>query len=170
MSEYQNNYIAVLGAVAVGKSAIVQRILNNSFTGRYQETVDDLYSSEFRFAGESCVGILDTAGGTEFPALRSQAISNARGFILVYSITDNSSYMEMQNLWQQIKTQRYDYSKIPCVIVGNKLDKENKRQVTFSEAQEWTGSEGLDGKLLEASAKENRTVGEILKVLSLNDV
>lgn len=170
LERYVVDYVAVLGAVKVGKSAIIHRILNYGFTGRYQETVDDSYTSDIRLKeGSPCVSIWDTTGGTEFPAQRSVAISNARGFVLVYSITDRSSYIEVQNLWRQIKTQRYDYRVVPCVIVGNMLDKENKRQVSCSEALEWTESVGLFGKFLEVSARENTSVADISELLTLDD-
>lgn len=163
------NYVAFLGSGKVGKSAIVERILNAKFSGQYKETVDELYKSEFSFNGENmCVDILDTAGSIAFPAMRRLAITNARAFVLVYTITDRNSYIEMQELWQEIKTERYDYRIVPCVVVANKLDREEDRQVSYLEGIEWVENEGVSQGFLEVSAKENSSVTTIFELLKLH--
>jgi GTPase SAR1 family protein len=58
----------------------------------------------------------------------------AQAFVLVYSITDENSFLEVKNLWEQIKKVRPNILDVPCVIVGNNLDEENVRQVETFDA------------------------------------
>jgi hypothetical protein len=43
-------------------------------------------------------------------------IREAQAFVLVYSITDEHSFLEVKNLWEQIKKVRPNILDVPCVI------------------------------------------------------
>ena len=162
----QRNRIVFLGSGGVGKSAILNRFLNGQFSSEYRETVEDLYSRHYDVRGARLlVDFLDTAGNIAFPAMRRLSISNAHAFVLVYSITDTSTFEEMKQLWEQIKEVRENYEVIPCVIVGNKLDMENNRQVERFDALNWAYSDNLGSAFIEVSAKEDENVTEIFKNL-----
>jgi GTPase SAR1 family protein len=60
--------------------------------------------------------------------LPTRPAPKAQAFVLVYSITDEHSFLEVKNLWEQIKKVRPNILDVPCVIVGNNLDEENDRQ------------------------------------------
>ena len=67
--------------------------------------------------------ILDMSGVNEFPAMRLLSISSAEAFILVYDVTEVSTFDEVVQLRDQIfdtKANRND--NIPIVVVGNKID------------------------------------------------
>ena len=83
------------------------------------------------------VNLLDTAGSIAFSTMRQVCISNTQASVLVYSITDENSFLEGKSIWEQIKTVRPNILDIPCVIVGNNLDEENVRQVET--LMSWTG-------------------------------
>jgi GTPase SAR1 family protein len=59
-------------------------------------------------------------------------IRKAQAFVLVYSITDENSFLEVKNLWEQIKKVRPNILDVPCVIVENNLDEENGMSSTVS--------------------------------------
>ncbi|CAC5387456.1 unnamed protein product [Mytilus coruscus] len=167
MAEIQSrSQIAVLGSGRVGKSSIIQQYLNRGFSSAYKETVEEIYPQPYDINGKRrFVDYMDTAGNIYFPAMRKIYISKAEGFILVYSICDSRSFEEIQKLWNEIKSVRENNLSIPCVIVGNKLDEENKRQVETFAALEWAYRENLGGCFIEVSAKDINAVKEVFAML-----
>lgn len=158
--------IAFLGAGCVGKTSIIQRFMLGTFQETYMETVEEIYLYHFNEAGKRLsVSFLDTAGNISFPAMRQLYISKAQAFVLVYSIKDENSFLEVKSLWEQIKKVRPNLLDIPCVIVGNNLDEENVRQVETFDALNWACSENLGGCFVETSAKENRGVEDVFSLL-----
>lgn len=84
--------------------------------------------------------ILDTAGQEEYSAMRDSYMRSGQGFILTYAITSRTSFDELQEFHDQILRVK-DADKVPMVLVGNKCDMEEHRQVTVHEgqtiAQQW---------------------------------
>ena len=73
--------------------------------------------------------MLDTAGQEEYAAMREQYMRTGEGFLLVYSITSRQSFEEILTFQQQIlRVKDRDY--IPIIIVGNKSDLDQERQVS----------------------------------------
>lgn len=83
----------------------------------------------------------------------------------MFSITDISTFEEVKQLWEQIKEVRTTYETIPCVIVGNKLDLENNRQVEKFDALNWAYSDNLGSAFVEVSAKDDDSIKDIFKML-----
>lgn len=166
--KYTRQRIVVLGSGGVGKSSIINRFLNKTFSDRYKETVEDLYCREYNICGfDIKVDVLDTAGKLSFPAMRRLSISNANAFLLVYSFDDSSSFEEVKQIKTQIQEQRDDYQDIPIVIVGNKCDlPDDKRQVERSIVRDWCEETWIESQAhLEVSAKGNINVEDIFKKL-----
>lgn len=61
-------------------------------------------------------------------AMREQYMRTGEGFLLVYAITNRSSYEEISQFHQQILRVK-DTESVPTVVVGNKCDLEYERQV-----------------------------------------
>lgn len=72
---------------------------------------------------EDCVQVLDSL---------SRCVKWAEGFLLVYSITDYSSYQSVPSLYQHIRRVHPD-ARTPIIIVGNKADLLHARQVQAKE-------------------------------------
>lgn len=162
----QRNRVVFLGAGGVGKSAIIQRFLFDTFTERYKETIEDLFAREYDINGTNFkVDFLDTAGNIAFPAMRRLSIVNAHAFVLVYSITNEQTFEEVKQLWEQIKEVRDKYHEIPCVVVGNHLDEENNRKIEKFDALNWTYNEDLGSGFIEVSAKDGIGVQDIFRLL-----
>lgn len=67
----------------------------------------------------------------EFTAMRDQYMRGGEGFIICYSITDRQSFQEAAEFKELIYRVRHTYD-IPLVLVGNKIDLEEFRQVRHS--------------------------------------
>ncbi|CAC5399047.1 unnamed protein product [Mytilus coruscus] len=163
-SRYQ---VACLGVGGIGKTSIMKRYLDESYSAVYKETVEETYIQAYNINGvRKHIDFIDTAGSIYFPAMQKIYIERAKGFILVYSVNHAKSFEEVKRIWEQIKSVREgSIRSIPCVVVGNKLDLENNREVETFDAMAWAHSENLAGFLLEVSAKDDigiRTVFDSL--------
>nr|XP_035923403.1 GTP-binding protein Rit1 isoform X1 [Halichoerus grypus] len=97
------------------------------------EEAEDAYKIRIRIDDEPAnLDILDTAGQAEFTAMRDQYMRAGEGFIICYSITDRRSFHEVREFKQLIyRVRRTDDT--PVVLVGNKSDLKQLRQVTKEE-------------------------------------
>ena len=73
--------------------------------------------------------VLDTAGQEEYSAMREQYMRTGEGFLLVYSINSRQSFEEILTFQQQILRVK-DRDSFPIIIVGNKCDLEDEREVS----------------------------------------
>ncbi|TRY69394.1 hypothetical protein TCAL_02184 [Tigriopus californicus] len=158
--------LVVMGDGYVGKSALIKRFLFGTFPHKYVPTVEDLFSQDYELDGTSLkVDILDTAGDAQFPAMRRLSISSAHAFLLVYSLTDPTSFAGVRQRFEEIKEQRSDYQDIPIVVVGNKTDL--VREVDSQDVMAWMKSDlpKLRTDFLEASActDDNGKIRQLFK-------
>ena len=94
--------------------------------------------------------VLDTAGQEEYSAMREQYMRTGEGFLLVYSITSRQSFEEIVTFQQQIlRVKDKDY--FPIIVVGNKCDLENERQV--STEGEWPIVQPYDTPRMEETSR-----------------
>jgi len=119
----------VLGSGGVGKSALTVQFVQGIFVEKYDPTIEDSYRKQTEVDGQQCMlEILDTAGTEQFTAMRDLYMKNGQGFILVYSITAQSTFNDIQDLREQILRVK-DCDDVPMVLVGNKCDLEDERVV-----------------------------------------
>ncbi|XP_013409141.1 ras-related and estrogen-regulated growth inhibitor [Lingula anatina] len=126
--------LVVVGAPGVGKSALIVRFLTKRFIWDYDPTLECTYKHQTTIDDENvALEILDTAG-LDDPINKEGHIRWGDGFIVVYSVTDRSSFDEVSSLKQyfdEVKKAR----NVSCVIIGNKIDLERQRQVTTEEGE-----------------------------------
>jgi Ras-related protein Rap-1A len=151
--------IVVLGSGGVGKSALAVQFVEGRFVERYVPTIEDGYRKQVEVDGQQCmVEILDTAGTEQFVAMRDLYMKNGQGFVLVYSITDQSTYNDLVNLHDTILKVK-DTIDVPMILVGNKCDLEDERVVGKAVGQ--TLAHNWGSTFLETSAKQKINVNEI---------
>lgn len=103
--------------------------------------------------------IVDTAGSHNFPAMRELSIKSGRGFVLVYSVDNLQSFHEAVHVWELIK--KYRGSKVPIILVGNKSDLVEERQVSHETAKQTVTEMMNNCKYIETSAKYNINVSQL---------
>jgi small GTP-binding protein len=163
-SEYR---LVVMGAGGVGKSAITVQFVHGKFLVRYDPTIEDSYRKQLEVDGVACtLDILDTAGQEEYSALVDQFMKLANGFLLVYSITSTKSFELMHILNGRVRRHSED---MPIVVVGNKSDLAEEREVATDQAEAWA-KQNRTG-FFEASAKTKYNINEIFiwMVKAIND-
>jgi Ras-related protein Rab-1A len=102
----------------------------------------------------------DTAGQERFRTLTTSYYRGANGIIIIYDITDRESFMNVKQWMQEID--RFAKASVIKLLVGNKADMTEKRQVKFEEGAE-LGTHIIIAKLhkiqfIEASAKNAANV------------
>lgn len=154
MAEPQNlEYkIVVLGGGGVGKSALTIRLVTDNFLDEYDPTIEDSYRKQVLVDDETALlDILDTAGQEEFSSMQDQWMREGKGFLLVYNITARNTFDEVSTLYDKILRSK-DKDKVPIVLVGNKCDLVNDRDVPTLDGEELAQKWGCP--FFEASAKE----------------
>ncbi|XP_077980364.1 GTP-binding protein Di-Ras2-like [Glandiceps talaboti] len=157
----ESKRLVVMGAAGVGKSSLISQFLYNKFNERHKETVEDLHTRRFDINNHILhLEVLDTSGSFSFPAMRKLSISTGDVFVLVYSINDKESLEEVVRLRNQILEQK-EGKNPPIILVGNKIDMEEKREVEKDKAEllayQW------DLEHIETSAKQNSNVERVFK-------
>lgn len=148
--------LVVDGGTGVGKSALTLRLVSGSFVADTDPTITDSYRTAVVVDGEAChLDILDTAGVEEFSSERYPYLRDCDGVLIVYSITSNPSFQEVPNLYDQILRVK-DRDRVPIVLVGNRCDLEQERQVATDEGQARGAQWGVP--FMEASAKTGTNV------------
>ncbi|GCC32594.1 hypothetical protein chiPu_0011057 [Chiloscyllium punctatum] len=130
MREYK---LVVLGSGGVGKSALTVQFVQGIFVEKYDPTIEDSYRKQVEVDCQQCMlEILDTAGTEQFTAMRDLYMKNGQGFALVYSITAQSTFNDLQDLREQILRVK-DTEDVPMILVGNKCDLEDERSLLQSQ-------------------------------------
>lgn len=156
MREYK---IVVLGSGGVGKSALTVQFVQGIFVEKYDPTIEDSYRKQVEVDGQQCMlEILDTAGTEQFTAMRDLYMKNGQGFVLVYSITAQSTFNDLQDLREQILRVK-DKDDVPMVLVGNKTDLEAERVV--GKEQGSTLARHFNCSFMETSAKAKIHVNDV---------
>jgi len=131
--------ITVLGGGGVGKSALTIRLITGTYEANYDPTIEDSYRKQVQIDNEpALMDILDTAGQEEYAPLQDQWIREGDGFLIVYAINAQESFTEAEMIRQKIiriSDSDPNNPNIPLVLVGNKCDLENERQVSKPEAE-----------------------------------
>ncbi|TNN12365.1 Ras-related protein isoform 2 [Schistosoma japonicum] len=156
MQEYK---LVVLGSGGVGKSALTVQFVQGIFVEKYDPTIEDSYRKQIQIGDRQCMlEILDTAGTEQFTAMRDLYMKSGQGFVLCYSVTSQSSFNDLADLYEQILRVK-NVSKVPLVLVGNKCDLKQERVVDCEQGQ--LLSRRLDCTFMETSAKAKINVNEV---------
>jgi len=150
--------IIIVGSGGVGKSALTSQFMYGEFVEEYEPTSADAYRKKIELDGEQMnLDILDTAGQEEYAAMRDNYYRTGEGFLCVYSITIEDSWRQMKEFHEQIQRVT-ENEEMPFVVVGNKADLEEKRQVSYKQGKELADT--LHAPFFETSAKTNTNVAE----------
>jgi len=149
--------LVVVGPGGVGKSACTIQFIQSYFVTDYDPTIEDSYTKQCLIDDRVAkLDILDTAGQEEFSAMREQYMRSGEGFLLVFSLTDRSSFEEIYKFHKQVLRVK-DRDVFPILIVGNKSDLPN-RQVSQSDIENM--AKQLKAPYIECSAKLRINIDE----------
>jgi Ras-related protein Rab-1A len=143
--------LLLIGNSGVGKSCILMRYADNSFTENFFNTIGVDFKIKTITLNDQVVKmqIWDTAGQDRFRTLTSSYYRGAHGIIIVYDVTNKDSFDNVKQWMQEIE--KFASENVNKLLVGNKSDLEEQRKVTYDEGVEL--SKKFDIPFLEVSAK-----------------
>ncbi|KAK9126909.1 hypothetical protein Scep_015755 [Stephania cephalantha] len=147
-------------SVCVGKSCLLLRFSDGSFTTSFITTIGiDFKIRTIELDGKRIkLQIWDTAGQERFRTITTAYYRGAMGILLVYDVTDESSFNNIRNWIRNIEQHASD--NVNKILVGNKADMdESKRAVPTSKGQALADEYGI--KFFETSAKTNLNVEQV---------
>ena len=124
--------IILVGESDVGKTSLIRRYTNNIFNSNHLETIGiEFYNKEEKINNKIIqIKFWDTAGQEIFHSLTKNFYRKADGIIIVYDITNKESFERVQDWIKSIYDNTDTYKEIQMIIVGNKIDLEEMREIT----------------------------------------
>ena len=168
--------ILTLGDTTVGKTSIVLRYSDDKFhdSNNLATIGIDFKIKQINRGGESIkISIYDTAGQERFQNIIKHYYRGANGVLLTFDISNKSSF-EKLNFWlKDLKENSDNIDELFICLIGNKLDKEDKREVSKEEANKYARENNMP--YFEVSAKTGQGIknlfdevikGAIIKMLN----
>ena len=155
---YLFKYI-IIGDAAVGKSNLLLRYAHGQFKQEYQLTIGVEFGAKNIEIDNKIyrIQIWDTAGQENFRSITRAYYKNSVCALVVYDISSKESFNNVSSWVEDCKNQ--SPKTIFMVLVGNKCDLDDKRQVTNEEGQELAEKYGM--LFFETSAKTGENVDDI---------
>ncbi|XP_027165797.1 ras-related protein RABA5c-like [Coffea eugenioides] len=148
--------IVIIGDSAVGKSNLLSRYARNEFNPHSKATIGvEFQTQSLEIDGKEVKAqIWDTAGQERFRAVTSAYYRGAFGALLVYDISRRTTFESIPRWLDELKT--HSDTTVARMLVGNKCDLENIRDVSVEEGKSLAESEGLF--FMETSALDSTNV------------
>jgi len=156
--------LVVIGDENVGKTSLLLRFADDNFEEHYVSTI----GVDFRFRTVTVdnqmvkLQIWDTAGQGRFRTITSAYYRGANGVILVYDIVNKDTFQHVQDWLDEVHKNVGE--SITKLVVGNKADLVEQRQVTEQEGQEYSRS--VNALFIETSAKTAANVDKAFVLIA----
>merc|ERR1711937_147838 len=153
--------LVFLGEQSVGKTSLITRFMYDSFDNTYQATIGIDFLSKTMYLEDRTVRLQlwDTAGQERFRSLIPSYIRDSTVAVVVYDITNMNSFQQTSKWIDDVRTERG--SDVIIMLVGNKTDLADKRQVSIDEGE--NKAKELNVMFIETSAKAGYNVKQLFR-------
>uniref|UniRef100_A0A8C9TQM7 RAB6A, member RAS oncogene family n=1 Tax=Scleropages formosus TaxID=113540 RepID=A0A8C9TQM7_SCLFO len=159
--------LVFLGEQSVGKTSLITRFMYDSFDNTYQATIGIDFLSKTMYLEDRTVShfclvrlqLWDTAGQERFRSLIPSYIRDSTVAVVVYDITNVNSFQQTTKWIDDVRTERG--SDVIIMLVGNKTDLADKRQVSIEEGEK--KAKELNVMFIETSAKAGYNVKQLFR-------
>lgn len=150
--------IIILGMSEVGKTCLLINYFDKKFQESNISTIGvDFKTKYFKFNEKKVkVNYVDTAGQERFHSISSNFLKNANGILLVYAVNSRISFDKLQEWVDEVNKFA---NNLPIIIVGNKNDLEEERQVSREEGENF--AKKINCNFYEVSAKTGYNVATV---------
>ena len=155
--------ILIVGDSTVGKTNFIKKYVENKFNESYfASTGIDLITTSIKIEGKSFkIQIWDTAGQEKYRAMTKNLFLKTQGIVIIFDISNETSFINLKSWMNDIKEECS--ADIPMILVGNKLDLEDKRVIDKERAMEFAKNEKLE--YIETSSKSGENINKALSLI-----
>ena len=148
--------VVVVGDSGVGKTNLIKRFIVNIYNPNTKATVGvEFLSKSYKINDQVFkIEIWDTAGQERYKSITAAYYKGAKGALIVYDITQKDSFENINKWMSEVRDKSTKDLKI--LIVGNKTDLVDERQVSTEEAL--SKAKELESPVMEASALDGNNV------------
>lgn len=158
--------VVIIGDSNTGKTSLLIRYVDNTYGEDHASTIGlDFRKKIVELEDGNIVNIQiwDTAGQDRFRSIATNYYRASNGFIVVFDITDPESFRRI-DYWMNEISKRIENNSTTIILVGNKSDLEDERQVSRSEIER--RADELKVEFIETSAKSGENVDELFERIS----
>lgn len=161
LSKYK---LVFLGDQSVGKTSIITRFMYDKFDNNYQATIGIDFLSKTMYLEDRTVRLQlwDTAGQERFRSLIPSYIRDSSVAVVVYDVTNRKSFLNTSKWVEEVRNERGN--DVILVLVGNKTDQSDKRQVSAEEGD--AKAKEHDIMFIETSAKAGFNVKALFRKIA----
>jgi len=165
--------IVLIGDAAVGKTSIRQRYLGKGFQREHLATLGADFAATTKTIDnhEIKFQIWDLAGQPMFKNVRPRFFKGCFGALAVFDITRKDTFQNLSN-WMEELYQFSGRGVVPIILLANKVDLEDEREVTLKEAKkcveklnEKTKELEIENFFLETSALTGLNIEKAFEIL-----
>ncbi|KAK4408708.1 Ras-related protein RABA5b [Sesamum angolense] len=155
--------IVVIGDSAVGKSNLLSRFARDEFDHNSKATIGVEFQTQVvELDGKEVKAqVWDTAGQERFRAVTSAYYRGAVGALVVYDISRKTTFESVKRWLDELNT--HCDTAVARMLVGNKCDLENIREVSVDEGKSLAEEEGLF--FIETSALDSTNVNKAFEIV-----
>ena len=152
--------VIIIGDCGVGKSSLSLKATKNIFTETYKTTIGfEFYTFNIKINNLNInLQIWDTCGQEQYRSLISSFYKNSSLAIIVYAIDNITSFNNVDSWIKDLK--QYSNPNIKIILIGNKNDLNDKRQIEFEKGNQFAKDYNFD-LFFETSAKSGFNVQNI---------
>ncbi|KAJ3049220.1 Ras- protein Rab-6A [Rhizophlyctis rosea] len=156
--------LVFLGEQSVGKTSLITRFMYDTFDNTYQATIGIDFLSKTMYLEDRTVRLQlwDTAGQERFRSLIPSYIRDSSVAVVVYDITNRNSFMNTEKWVEDVRAERGN--DVIIVLVGNKTDLSDKRQVSTEEGER--KAKEFNVMFIETSAKAGYNVKALFRKIA----
>ncbi|KAK2593504.1 GTPase Ryh1 [Conoideocrella luteorostrata] len=153
--------LVFLGEQSVGKTSLITRFMYDSFDNMYQATIGIDFLSKTMYLEDRTVRLQlwDTAGQERFRSLIPSYIRDSSVAVVVYDVSNAKSFQNTKKWIDDVRAERGN--DVIIVLVGNKTDLNEKREVTTQQGEDEAKKNNL--MFMETSAKLGHNVKNLFK-------
>ena len=159
--------LSLIGDGGVGKTSMAQRYVHGIFNADYKATIGTFISKKeckFKELDTSVKFMIwDLAGQNQFQRLWPDYLTDSRAGIIAFDLTNKESFENVRKWYAIIN--KVALPKIILILVGNKVDLNDERQVSIEEGMNLAKELGV--YYMETSAKTNENIGELFEWVAL---
>jgi Ras-related protein Rab-7L1 len=161
--------VIIIGDPTVGKTSFVQKYVNDSFRRDYKMTIGVDFALKVIKWSDKCnikLQLWDIAGQERFTSMTRVYYKDAHACLVMFDLTQKNTFLNSVK-WKKDLDQKcnlIDGTPVPCLLLANKCDNADQREVTQDEIEDLCREHDFLG-WSETSVKEGIMIEEAMGFL-----